>query len=335
MSPSVSSRKAYILHENADWLAPLLRELEQARVPHESWFLHEGRIDLSADPPPGVFFNRMSASSHTRGHAASVDYTRQVLGWLESHGRRVVNGSRAFDLEMSKALQLAALRAAGFEVPRTLIISGNAQTLRDAARQIPTPFITKHNRGGKGLGVRLFRSVQEFDAYVESKAFDVPADHLTLLQEFVQAAEPYITRAEFVGGQFQYAIRCDTRGGFELCPADGCDPGEATPDGCILTGPQAKFSLREGYNDPIIERYSAFMSKNAIDVAGIEFIEDAAGRKITYDLNGTTNYSLAVEARHGLNASAAVAALLARELAKADSRPLPALLRPRETRVRS
>ena len=28
-----------------------------------------------------------------------------------------------------------------------------------------------------------------------------------------------------------------------------------------------------------------------IDIAGIEFIEDADGKRYTYDINGTTNYS--------------------------------------------
>jgi hypothetical protein len=29
---------------------------------------------------------------------------------------------------------------------------------------------------------------------------------------------PLITRAEFVGGKFIYAVEVDTSGGFELCP---------------------------------------------------------------------------------------------------------------------
>ncbi len=48
-------------------------------------------------------------------------------------------------------------------------------------------------------------------------------DGITLLQEYLVAAEPQITRVEIVGGEFQYAISADTaRGGFQLCPADAC-----------------------------------------------------------------------------------------------------------------
>lgn len=49
-------------------------------------------------------------------------------------------------------------------------------------------------------------------------------------------------------------------------------------------------------------------------VAGIEFIEDRAGSKLTYDVNGTTNYSPVVEDQHGLNGMAAIVPLLEREL---------------------
>ena len=93
----------------------------------------------------------MSASSHTRGHPFAKDQTRGVLAWLESRGCQVVNGRRVLDLEMSKVEQLAALRAAGFDVPRTLAVAGRAE-LAAAARKLPVPFIAKHNQGGKGLG---------------------------------------------------------------------------------------------------------------------------------------------------------------------------------------
>ena len=52
----------------------------------------DGELDLDDAPPPGVFWSRMSASSHTRGHGVSKDHTRAVLAWLEGAGRRVVNG---------------------------------------------------------------------------------------------------------------------------------------------------------------------------------------------------------------------------------------------------
>jgi hypothetical protein len=314
--------KLYILYENPDWLPPLIRELERVRLPYAEWFIQQGHFDLSEEPPEGIFLNRMSPSSHTRGHLESVDFTGELLVWLESHGRRVINGSRAFALEMSKVRQYEALRKAGLRTPHTIAVAGGSEALKEAARKMPLPFITKHNRGGKGLGVQLFRSLEAFDQYVDSSEFVDPPDHITLLQEYVEPKEPFVTRVEIVHEEFLYAIKSDTSRGFELCPAERCETGDAF---CPTTDESANgnsdrqslFSLREGFDGPIIEKYIQFMRENAIDLAGIEFIEDRHGNKITYDVNGTTNYSPGVEERHGLNGWARVVEFLARELESA------------------
>jgi hypothetical protein len=254
-----------------------------------------------------VFWSRMSASSHTREHPFAKDQTRGVLAWLEAHGRRVVNGRRVLDLEMSKVEQLVALRAAGFDVPATIAVAGRRE-LAAAARRLPAPFISKHNQGGKGLGVALFRSHDEYEAYLASPGYAAPVDGITLLQEYLEAARPQITRAEIVGGEFVYAITADTaRGGFELCPADACAVG---------AGPQASlFALREGFDDPVIGRYEAFAARHGIEIAGFEFIETADGRLVTYDINTTTNYNAEIEAAAARPALPAVASYLGKLLA--------------------
>lgn len=299
--------KVHVLYENSSWLPPLVRELDHAELPYELWFINEGYFDLRQPPPEGVYLNRISPSSHTRDHLSSVGHAWELLAWLQGHGRRVINGGSAFALEVSKVRQYAALRRAGITVPHTIAVAGGPLALKRAARAMPAPFITKHNRGGKGLGVELFRSAEEFNQHLNSAEFDAPVDGVTLLQEYVQSAEPYITRVEIVDGQFLYALRSDTSRGFQLCPADGCQPGENVD-------PQSVFSLREGFDDPLIEQYVRFMKGNGIDVAGIEFIEDQHGNKVTYDVNCTTNYSPAVERAAGLNGMRAIVQLLEREV---------------------
>ena len=214
--------KIYALHENPEWFPPFARAFEQEGLEFEEWLLTDGVIDLDSTPPEGIFWSRISASAHTRDHNLSKDYARAVLSWLEAHGRRTINGRRVLELEMSKVDQLTALKAAGIETPRTVAAIGREHIL-DAAKDFPTPFITKHNQGGKGLGVRKFESHEELAEYVSSEEFEEPQDGITLVQEFIQAAEPIITRVEIVGGEFIYAIQADTaRGGFQLCPADAC-----------------------------------------------------------------------------------------------------------------
>jgi hypothetical protein len=297
--------KVYVINENPDWYPPVAAAFDALGVPHEQWQLGEEVIDLDAEPPAGVFWSRMSASSHTRGHPFAKDQTRGVLSWLERSGRRVVNGRGVIELEMSKVEQHAALRAAGFDVPRTIAVAGTARLTR-AARQLPAPFISKHNQGGKGLGVRLFAKHEEFDDYVSSPEFEFPVDGITLLQEYLVAAEPRVTRAEFVDGEFVYAITADTAlGGFQLCPADACAAGE---------NPPSLFALREGFDHPVIGRYLEFASKHQIEIAGFEFIETADGRLVTYDINTTTNYNAEIEAVAPRSAQRAVAAFLGRLL---------------------
>jgi hypothetical protein len=288
----------HVIHENPAWLEPLAAALDRQALSWHDWFLDRGVFDLSQPPPEGVFYNRMSASSHTRDHRYAAELTASVLAWLERHGRRVVNGSRALDLEISKARQYAALEAAGIHTPDTVLVLGK-ELLFEAARQRfgLRPFILKPNRGGKGLGVRLFHSADALADYVDGPDYEPPVDGLHLLQQYVRAPEPLITRAEFIGGRFMYAVEVDTSDGFELCPADVCAVGDAfCPTG---EEPRAKFTIIDDIDPALKRRYETFLAANGIDVAGIEFITDSEGAVYIYDVNTNTNYNADAEARAG------------------------------------
>lgn len=312
----------HVLFENEDWMPPLRTALAARNIEVVEHRVVDGHVDLSAVPPQGVFLNRMSPSSHTRGHQGGVTFLQQYLRVLEAHGRRVLNGSRAFDLEVSKVRQDLALQAAGIRTPRTLAVVGGPERLKAAARTMDLPFITKDNQGGKGLGVQLFRALDAFDQYVDSEAFVVGPDNVTVLQQYIAPRGRFITRVEIVGGVFQYAIKSSTEGGFELCPADACAIGD---DFCPV-GDDARFSLREDIteDDPLVRAYIRMMAANGLDIAGIEFVEDDAGIRYTYDINGTTNFNGDVERQHGLSGMGAIACLVADELAAVE-RPLAAV----------
>lgn len=309
--------KAWILYENEDWLPPLAEALHSRGIDFETVFVDGGVLDVSAIPEPGVYINRMSPSSHTRGHQGGVQFVREYLTYLEAHGRRVINGSRAFELEVSKVKQEIALRHLGISTPRTIGVVGRDR-LVEAGGTMPLPFLTKHNQGGKGLGIRLFRSRDGFESYVHDELDDDPGG-VFLLQEYIEPTEPFITRVEIVDGQFQYAIASSTEGGFELCPAQACQ----LDDQFCPVGESSKFRLRPDVtaDDPLVGQFVELMHQNAIDVAGIEFVEDADGNRYVYDINGTTNYNADVEARHGLSGMDAIAALVGREIAAGQSSP--------------
>ena len=304
----------HVLYENPAWLPTLEAALRRRDVDYQLHHTTGGSFDLAADPPAGVFLNRMSPSSHTRGHQPGVRFASEYLEHLEAHGRRVINGSRAFALELSKVRQDRALRAFGIPTPATLAVVGRGR-LPEAARTLGVPFVTKHNQGGKGLGVRLFETLAEFDEYVEGPDFVESPDQITLLQRYVRPAAPHITRVEIVDGEFLYAIRSSTEEGFHLCPAVECADDAAF---CPADG-DGKFTLREDLTagDPLVRRYAELMRALQIDVAGIEFVEDAQGVRYTYDINGTTNYNADVESRHGLDGMDAIARLAARAVGEA------------------
>ncbi|WP_411334177.1 RimK family alpha-L-glutamate ligase [Metabacillus indicus] len=308
--------KVYIIHENTEWTDHLTKRLKELNVPYEEWHLDQGLVDLSEAPPEGIFYNRMSASSHTRGHRYAPELAASVLYWLERHNRKVYNGSRAIQLEVSKVAQYMALNEHGIQTPKTIAAVGREAVLNAAAQFEGKPFITKHNRAGKGLGVQLFHSIEGLKQYVDGPDFEEPVDGITLIQEYIQAPEPYITRCEFVNGKFLYAVRVDTSEGFELCPADACQIGDLFCPVGEESPAKPKFQIVDDVNDEIISKYESMLKANNVKVAGIEFIRDANGEIYTYDINTNTNYNGDAEAEAGKYGMLEIAKVLKAELEK-------------------
>ncbi|PWD52486.1 alpha-L-glutamate ligase [Serinibacter arcticus] len=303
----------HAVHENPDWFGPFAAAFEERGLPYREWLLTDGgTLDLDDEPPAGVFWSRFSASSHTRGHHAAKEHTRAVLAWAAAAGRRVVNGRSALEAEVSKVVQLSALRRRGVDVPRTRVVVGTGHLL-EAARAWEDPtgagFLTKHNQGGKGLGVARYSHADELEAALAAGALEDPVDGVVLLQEYAAPADGTITRVEIVGGELVYAVRADTvHGGFQLCPADACALDPVTgrpllPPGATLppVPGQSLFSLHEGFGDEpwqaeLVGRYRQVLDDLGIEIAGIELLRTADGRVLTYDVNTNTNYNADVEA---------------------------------------
>ena len=139
------------------------------------------------------------------------DITARLIGqWLsERLGQAFVVENRP-GAGSNTATELVARGAAdGY----TLLVMTSANTI-NATRTVEIAYRVRN-------GTRFFDSYDEFDDYVSSAEYESPVDGITLLQEYLRAAVPRITRAEFVDGEFIYAITADTAlGGFQLCPAD-------------------------------------------------------------------------------------------------------------------
>jgi len=304
-------KNIYIIHENDEWLIPLRESFKKINAPFKEWHMDKKSFDFKKSPPNGVFYNRMSASSHARGHRYAPENTKDVLGWLEKEKKRIINNSRALELEISKQKQYEELKKFNIKFPETYYAK-NKKEIIENSKKFNKPFVTKHNRGGRGLGIKYFQNSKELENYVNEK-FENSVDGITLLQEFIYSEPKIITRVEFVKGIFLYAVQVDASDGFELCPADSCNIEEkfcpTNPDG-------NKFMILKDYKNPEIKKYEELLKSNGIEIAGIEYIIGKDGVHYTYDINTNTNYNSIAERNSNLKGMDSIAAFLYNELRK-------------------
>ncbi len=287
-------KKIYVIHENDDWVIPLRAAFEKLNLPYEEWFINEMKLDLNAIPPDGIFYNRMSASAHTRDHRYAPEFTANILAWLERYGRKVINGRRALQLELRKSEQYLALQPHDIIHPNTIIANNPADVLNAVDKLNEFPFILKPNRGGKGAGVQLFYSKESLKNSIDNDSIGESLDGIWLVQQYIKPANGRIVRAEFVGSEFLYAVSIDASKGFELCPADSCNIGDAfcPADQSTL---EDKFVILDQYQNEDLEKYADFLKANNIGVGALEYVEDEHGDKYVYDVNTNTNYNSGAE----------------------------------------
>ena len=293
-----------VIHENNEWILPFAEAFNKLDLEYDFWYLPDMGLDLTKVPPEAVYWNRMSASSHTRGHRYEPELTAGILSWLKRHGRAVVNGPKALDLEISKIRQYQELESFGIRVPKTFCTLRETDLLH-AANDIGFPLITKHNRAGKGLGVRKFDTYNSLENYVTSDSFESSPDGITLLQQYIESPSQSITRMEFVNSKFFYAVRVDTSDGFELCPAEACKLDSNCP-----TVQQNKFVIENDFRLDDLNQFEKFLMHNDIGIAGIEIIYDTDGEAWAYDVNTNTNYNPQAEAAASLSAPRKIATYL-------------------------
>ena len=284
----MQQRKPTILFENPDWLPPITKALSERGVVYDTWDLRAGSVILDDPPSNQLFFNKVSASAHTRGNLNAPSVARSLINHLELNGNKVLNGSLALDLELSKIQQYSALRKYGLPFPKT-IACFDVGSIMNAALTIDFPIILKPNQGGKGLGVQKFDSLEALKPTIEQRSQLESVDGIWLVQEYIQPQKPQITRMEFIGGSFFYAVEVNTSGGFELCPAEACQLeanicaiGDSTGD---------MFSIIDNFSATFVSTCERLLNDYQCFTAGIEFIEDEMGRPYLYDINVNTNYN--------------------------------------------
>lgn len=285
-----------IYHEHPDWFRPLFAELERQGIgytrlnPAAHSFPIEGKR-----PPYPLFVNRMSPSAYLRDGIQGIFYTLNYLRHLEYLGVPIINGTKAWTFETSKALQLELLQSLGFGYPKARVVN-HASQLVAAAEGLRFPVVVKANIGGSGAGITKFATLDDLRAAAEGGELDFGVDHTALLQEFIPARGGYITRVETLGGKFLYAIRVYLTGDtFNLCPADICQTNsgvELVRNACALDAPKNGLKV-EGYTPPpaVIRAVEAIVQAAGIDLGGIEYIvDDRDGEVLYYDINALSNF---------------------------------------------
>lgn len=283
-----------VLYENDAWMAPLFAALEDEGAPFERVFANDLTFDPAGPTPDwSLLVNKVSPSSYLRGHAPSIRAARDFLPFLETRGVPVVNGSRAFALETSKARQLVLLADLGVRAPRARVVTDVGQ-IPAVAEQLRYPLIVKPNVGGSGALMRRFDSANDLrDAL---PAIDLGPDGTGVVQEFLESADGTIRRVEFLGGAYLYAIKIanESSRDFNLCPADICQvPASDDFDNCVVDAPAKRALQIEGFDAPgeIVRDVLRIASAGGLDVGGIEYLVSARdGLPYVYDINALSNF---------------------------------------------
>jgi hypothetical protein len=285
-----------IYHEHPDWFKPLFAALDQRGLPYVRLDASAHQFDPSEDDAPySLVVNRASPSAFLRGHRQSTFHTLHWLRHLERIGIPVVNGSKVYGLELSKASQLDLLEELGLKYPRARAIN-NASLAVSAARDLRYPVLVKPNIGGSGAGIVRYETESALTGAVARNEVDLGPDGVALVQELVPFRDGHIVRVETMGGKYLYAIRVfPAIGSFDLCPADACQTTggvELVRGACALDAPKTGLRV-EGYEPPaeIIAQVEAISDRAGLDIGGIEYVvDDRDGEHYFYDINALSNF---------------------------------------------
>jgi len=285
-----------VYHEHPDWFKPLFTELERRGLPYVRLDAAAHRFDPSERASSfSLVVNRASPSAYLRGHGGSTFHTLHWLRHLERIGVPVVNGSKVYGYELSKASQLDALAEMGLPFPRSVVIN-DASLAVSAAKDLRYPVLVKANIGGSGAGITRYDTAEALEGAVARGEVALGIDGVSLVQESAPMRDGHITRVETLNGKYLYAINVyPATGSFDLCPADACQ----TTTGVELVGAACavdavKSGLRvEGYTPPahIIEEVERISQFTGLDIGGIEYlVDDRDGKHYYYDVNALSNF---------------------------------------------
>ena len=283
-----------VLFEHPEWQKPLFAALERRKVHFASLDLKAGAFDPDSVPAAPLYFNQASPSAYVRGNTRAVPFCLSLMRSLELGGAHVLNGSRAFALELSKSAQAALMQQLGITHPRTLAFNDVDTAIAQWGNRWPA--LLKPEQGGSGARMYLLHSADELVRLLRDRPDLWLPDNLLLLQEYFEVDPAQgIVRMEFLGGELLYAMRVVSHGAFNLCPSEMCNP-EGGGSLCevpesILSQPAkpVEFYPYKEVPTAAVDAGKALMASGGLDVGGIEYLEARDGRLVFYDVNANSN----------------------------------------------
>jgi glutathione synthase/RimK-type ligase-like ATP-grasp enzyme len=308
-----------VLYEHPEWQKPLFAALERRGVQYAAFDLKRAAFDPDAVPHAPLYFNQASPSAYVRGNARAVPLALSLMRSLETAGARVLNGSRAFALELSKSAQAALMRRLGIAHPGTLTFNDADSAIEQWGGRWPA--LLKPEQGGSGARMYLLQSADELTRLLRDRPELWLPDNLLMLQEHFEVdAGRGIVRMEFLGGELLYAMRVVSHGAFNLCPSEACNPEGGGDSHCAI--PESKPARPvEFYPYPdvpaaAVETGRRIVREGGLDVAGIEYLEARDGRLIFYDVNANSNLRAPIGQAFGFDPFERVVDYLQKQIAR-------------------
>lgn len=309
-----------VLYEHPEWQKPLFAALANRGVDFLPCDLKRAAFNPSAVPDARVYFNQASPSAYVRGNTRAVPLAYSLMRCLELSGARVLNGSAAFSLELSKSAQAALMQTLGIAHPRTLAFNDVDAALAQWGHRWPA--LVKPEQGGSGARMFLLHSADEFRRLLRDQPEIWFPDNLLLLQEYfpVDPARG-IVRMEFLDGELLYGMRVVSHGAFNLCPSEVCNP-ESGEGHCAIPeappSPPVEFYPYPEVPAEAVEAGKQLMAAGGLDVGGIEYLEAADGRLIFYDVNANSNLRVPIARAFGFEPFERVVDYLVRQIEAAS-----------------
>ena len=281
-----------VLYEHPEWQKPLWAALDLRGVHYAALDLKSAAFNPDAIPQAPLYFNQASPSAYVRGNTRAVPLALSLMRCLELGGARVLNGSTAFLLELSKSAQSALLHKLEIPHPRTLAFNNPEPALAQWTGGWPA--LLKPEQGGSGARMFLLESPDELLRLLRNQPSLWMPDNLLLLQEYFKVDPAKgIVRMEFVGGRLLYAMRVVSHGAFNLCPSVECNPEDGGVSQCEIpvhtSSKPVEFYPYTEVPAHAVATGEKIVAAAGLDVAGIEYLEASDGRLIFFDVNANSN----------------------------------------------